>query len=138
MKNVYEECPVFENEHWLLRFVEKSDSEALLKVYGDKNALPFFNSDNCDGDNFYYHTKELMDKAMDFWFYSYREKWFVRWAIIDKASGKAIGTIPKMILMSLEFCVLMLEALMKRLRFLGKSWGLLFHIFLKCLTASRL
>ena len=92
MKNVYEECPVFENEHWLLRFVEKSDSEALLKVYGDKNALPFFNSDNCDGDNFYYHTKELMDKAMDFWLYSYREKWFVRWAIIDKASGKAIQT----------------------------------------------
>lgn len=25
MKNVYEECPVFENEHWLLRLVEKSD-----------------------------------------------------------------------------------------------------------------
>ena len=93
MKNIYDGCPKFENVRWLLRFVEKSDSEDLLKVYGDKNALPFFNSDNCDGDNFYYHTKELMDKAMDFWLYSYREKWFVRWAIIDKATGKAIGTI---------------------------------------------
>ncbi len=93
MKNIYEECPEFENERWLLRFVEKSDSEDLLKVYGDKNALPFFNSDNCDGDNFYYHTKEQMDKAIDFWLYSYREKWFVRWAIIDKTTGKAIGTI---------------------------------------------
>ncbi len=51
MKNVYEECPRFENERWLLRFVKASDSEDLLKVYGDKNALPFFNSDNCDGDN---------------------------------------------------------------------------------------
>ena len=30
MKNVYEECPNFENEHWLLRFVEKSDWEDLL------------------------------------------------------------------------------------------------------------
>ncbi|MBO7485683.1 MAG: GNAT family N-acetyltransferase [Spirochaetaceae bacterium] len=93
MKNIYDGCPKFENVRWLLRFVEKSDSEDLLKVYGDKNALPFFNSDNCDGDNFYYHTKELMDKAIDFWLYSYREKWFVRWAIIDKATGKAIGTI---------------------------------------------
>jgi RimJ/RimL family protein N-acetyltransferase len=93
MKSVYEECPKFENERWLLRLVEKTDAEDLLKVYSDKNALPFFNSDNCDGDNFYYHNKELMDKAMDFWLYSYREKWFVRWAIIDKASGKAIGTI---------------------------------------------
>ena len=93
MKNIYDGCPKFENVRWLLRFVEKSDSEDLLKVYGDKNALPFFNSDNCDGDNFYYHTKELMDKVIDFWLYSYREKWFVRWAIIDKATGKAIGTI---------------------------------------------
>ena len=93
MKNVYEECPKFENERWLLRLVEKSDVDDLIKVYSDKNALPFFNSDNCDGDNFYYDTKERMDKAMDFWLYSYREKWFVRWAIIEKATGKAIGTI---------------------------------------------
>ena len=93
MKNVYETCPVFENDQWVLRFVEKSDCQDLLAVYGDKNALPFFNSDNCDGDNFYYNTKELMNKAIDFWLYSYREKWFVRWAIIDKASGKVIGTI---------------------------------------------
>ena len=63
MKNVYEECPKFENERWLLRLVEKSNVDDLLKVYGDKNALPFFNSDNCDGDNFYYHTKELMDNV---------------------------------------------------------------------------
>ena len=26
MKNIYEECPEFENERWLLRFVEKSDA----------------------------------------------------------------------------------------------------------------
>ncbi len=93
MKNVYEECPTFESEKWLLRFVEKSDADDLLQVYSDKNALPFFNSDNCDGDNFYYHTKELMNKAIDFWLYSYNEKWFVRWAIIEKSTGKAIGTI---------------------------------------------
>ena len=42
MKNVYEECPTFENEKYLLRFVEKSDADDLLQVYSDKNALPFF------------------------------------------------------------------------------------------------
>lgn len=93
MTNIYDKVPEFENDKWLLRFVEKDDADDLLQVYGDKNALPFFNSDNCDGDNFYYYTKELMDKAIDFWLYSYKEKWFVRWAIIDKTSGKAIGTI---------------------------------------------
>ena len=93
MSKVYESVPVFENERWLLRFVEKTDCQALLAVYSDKNALPFFNSDNCDGDNFYYYTKELMDKAIDFWLYSYKEKYFVRWAVVDKARGKAAGSI---------------------------------------------
>ena len=93
MSNVYEKCPVFENEKWLLRFVVKEDSDDLIEVYGDKAALPFFNSDNCHGDNFYYPTRERMAQAVDFWLYSYREKWFVRWTIIDKMCGKAIGTI---------------------------------------------
>lgn len=93
MKNVYDVCPVFEDESFKLRFVEKADADALCAVYGDRNALPFFNSDNCHGDNFYYNTKEKMDKAIDFWLYSYGQKFFVRWAVVDKVKAKAIGTI---------------------------------------------
>ncbi|RKM61782.1 N-acetyltransferase [Butyrivibrio sp. XB500-5] len=93
MNNVYETCPVLENDKFILRFVKTEDSDDLLEVYGDKNALPFFNSDNCHGDNFFYNTKELMDKAVDFWLYSYEQKYFVRWTIVDKASNKAVGTI---------------------------------------------
>ena len=93
MSNVYDNCPVLENDRFLLRFIEETDMEDLLKVYSDKNALPFFNSDNCDGDNFYYPTIERMKSAYDFWVYSYREKWFVRWSIIDKATNNVIGTI---------------------------------------------
>ena len=93
MENVYESCPKFENDRWLLRFVEKGDANDLLAVYSDKNALPFFNSDNCEGDNFYYPTKERMEQAIDFWLYSYRDQWFVRWTIIDKSVSKAVGTI---------------------------------------------
>lgn len=93
MSNVYENCPKFENDNYLLRYVDKSDANDLLEVYSDKNALPFFNSDNCDGDNFYYPTKERMEQAIDFWMKSYETKWFVRWTIIDKSTSKAIGTI---------------------------------------------
>ena len=78
MKPIYEEVPVFENNDYLLRFVKTEDAKDLLKVYSDKNALPFFNSDNCHGDNFYYNTREKMDKAIDFWLYSYKERFFVR------------------------------------------------------------
>ncbi|MCM1534204.1 MAG: hypothetical protein NC099_06095, partial [Corallococcus sp.] len=55
--------------------------------------LPFFNSDNCDGDNFYYATKERMQQALAFWELSYKNGWFVRLAIVDKTVSAVIGTI---------------------------------------------
>ena len=62
--NIYEDCPVLENEKLLIRLFRNEDCNDLLKVYSDKNALPFFNSDNCHGDNFYYDTKEKMSAAI--------------------------------------------------------------------------
>lgn len=55
---------MLENERFKLRVVENEDCDDLLQVYSDKNALPFFISDNCDGDNFYYATKERMMEAL--------------------------------------------------------------------------
>ena len=55
--NIYETCPTLESEKYILRSVKDTDCDDLLTVYSDKRALPFFNSDNCDGDNFYYDTK---------------------------------------------------------------------------------
>ena len=47
------------------RYTNEWVKKDILKIYSDKNALPFFNSDNCHGDNFYYPTKEKMDSAID-------------------------------------------------------------------------
>ena len=91
--NVYETCPILENERFLLRLTTNEDCDDLLKVYSDKNALPFFNSDNCDGDNFYYPTKERMAEALSFWKLSYENGWFARLSIIDKSVSNVIGTI---------------------------------------------
>ncbi|WP_160688170.1 GNAT family N-acetyltransferase [Clostridium sp. C2-6-12] len=93
MNSVYVNCPEFENERFKLRFISIEDCDDLLKVYSDKKAVPLFNSDNCNGDDFYYTTSERMKQAMDFWKLSYDEKWFVRWAIVDKNYNIAIGTI---------------------------------------------
>ena len=93
MSYVYEKCPVFENENYLLKLVEETDVSDLLEVYSDKNALPFFNSDNCNGDNFYYPTEEKMLEAVKFWLFSYRERYFVRFTVIDKSLNKAVGTV---------------------------------------------
>ena len=58
MENVYEKCPSFEGDKYLLRLVTIDDAKDLLEVYSDKNAVPFFNSDNCNGDDFHYDTLE--------------------------------------------------------------------------------
>lgn len=91
--NIYEKCPELESEHYLLRLTGMEDLEGLLSVYSDRNALPFFNSDNCHGDIFYYTTRERMKEAMDFWEYSYKNRWFVRMTILEKNSGHIIGTV---------------------------------------------
>ena len=91
--NIYETCPVLESDNFLVRLVRNEDCDDLLKVYSDKTALPFFNSDNCDGDNFYYRTKERMKEAVDFWNASYENGWFARLSIVDKAASDIMGTI---------------------------------------------
>ena len=93
MSNVYETCPTLENENYKLRLVEEGDAEDLQKVYGDKFALPFFNSDNCHGDNFYNPTVEGMREAIRYWRIAYENREFVRFSIIGKDSDTAIGTI---------------------------------------------
>jgi len=90
--NIYETCPVLENERFVIRLFQNEDCDDLLKVYSDKNALPFFNSDNCDGDNFYYATKERMEEAIGFWNMAYENGWFVRLSIVDKTVPVVVGT----------------------------------------------
>lgn len=92
--DVYEQIPVLENEEFLLRAIHAdTDMEDLFKVYSDKKAVSFFNADNCHGDRFYYDTMEKMKKAVEFWDFSYENKYFVRWAIVHKVSGQVVGTI---------------------------------------------
>lgn len=92
--DIYEKCPVLENDNYVIRLIEENDVDDLMNVYGDKSALPFFNSDNCNGSNFYCTTREDVENTIKYWLIEYHEnKGFVRFSIIDKKKGKAIGTI---------------------------------------------
>ena len=91
--DIYKNCQVMESERYTLRLTQKDDTADLLKVYSDKKAVPFFNGDNCHGDDFYYQTMERMQEAVNFWIYSYENRWFVRWSIVDKQTKEAVGTI---------------------------------------------
>ena len=91
--SIYEQCPILENDDFILRLFEFDDLYDLLKVYSDKLALPFFNSDNCDGDTFYYPTKDSMQQALEFWKMSYEKHYFVRLSIVDKKANSVVGTV---------------------------------------------
>lgn len=80
MRNVL----VFESENYLLRLIEPADVKDLLLVYSDEKAVPLFNGDNCNGDDFHYTTPERMQSAVDFWLQAYTEGWFIRWVIVAK------------------------------------------------------
>lgn len=93
MKEVYRNCPEYENESYLLRMVRREDARDLLNVYSDRKAVPFFNSDNCGGDDFYYTTESRMEQAIEYWLFEYGRQGFVRWTVVSKATQEAIGTI---------------------------------------------
>ena len=39
--SIYEQCPILENDDFILRLFDFEDLYDLLKVYSDKHALPF-------------------------------------------------------------------------------------------------
>ncbi|WP_151734950.1 GNAT family N-acetyltransferase ['Paenibacillus yunnanensis' Narsing Rao et al. 2020] len=93
MIDVYTECPSYAKALVSLRQTREADAEELLRCYSDCQAVPFFNSDNCHGDDFHYETVERMKQAIDFWDYSYTHRYFVRWTVIHNETGEMIGTI---------------------------------------------
>lgn len=82
MTNPYEKCPVFESENYLLRLIEPADVKDLLLVYSDEKAVPLFNGDNCNGDDFHYTTPERIAAVEKFGFQLSEE------AIIGKDDGR--------------------------------------------------
>lgn len=93
MKDIYEVCPVYKKKLITLRQTNLEDAEELFKCYSDDRAVPFFNSDNCNGDDFHYITIERMKEAIDFWDFSYKERYFVRWTVVLNETNEKIGTI---------------------------------------------
>lgn len=91
--NVYETIPLLEGKNYLLRGILPADLEELFTVYSDEKAVPLFNGDNCHGDDFHYTTLSRMQEAMDFWQFSYDNRYFVRWAVVEKASGRTVGAV---------------------------------------------
>jgi len=92
MLDVYLQCPTIKSANHTLRLAKVEDAPGLLKVYSDERNLPYFNSDNCHGDNFHYTTLEKMRQVIQWWNEVYDQQGFVRWTILNEAD-EPVGTV---------------------------------------------
>lgn len=90
--DVYTACPMVQTEHFTLRLVREEDAPALFACYHDKAAVARMNGDNCDF-GFYADTREQMAETVAYWLKHYGWCSFVRFAIVDRASDTAVGTV---------------------------------------------
>ncbi len=92
--SIYDSCPELCDDAYRIRLIEPRDAKDLLAVYGDKLALPFFNSDNCHGANFYCRTLHDVQESITYWLIEYHEnRGFVRFAVESLETGGVIGTL---------------------------------------------
>jgi len=92
--NPYVNCPEFDTDNFHLRQVRMEDAEELLCFYGDLSEWMFFGNAMSNGIFSSRHaTVEEMKKCVAFWHDEYRNKYYIRFSVIDKATEKAIGTI---------------------------------------------
>lgn len=90
----YTNCPEFDTEHFHLRQVRVEDAEELLCFYGDLSEWMFNGNDWSNGIfSSNYATAEEMRKCIRSWLNEYKNKFYIRMSVIDKATGKAVGTI---------------------------------------------
>lgn len=90
--NPYLECPTITTKSFTIRLIRKSDSESLFECYNDKTAVQLMNDDNCDF-GFYVESQEKMLQTIGYWLDFYKKQCFIRFSIVDNATGVAVGTI---------------------------------------------
>jgi len=74
----YANCPEFETESFHLRLVREEDAEDLLasSIFAGR-----------------YATLEEMKRCIHSWLDEYKNRYYIRFAVLDKKTKKAIGTI---------------------------------------------
>ncbi|MNE30751.1 hypothetical protein D3C80_1242830 [compost metagenome] len=90
--NPFEKCPVYETESLLFTLVKEEDAIDLFECYSDPITKGHMNNDNCGGIWDFYGIEPVF-RAIRGWIEVFKEKFFIRWSVTDKATHKIIGTI---------------------------------------------
>ncbi len=88
--DVYTNCPHFIAQAYTLRPVCMEDAPGLLKVYQDKTAHDYFNTDNLPTDLRYAKLSE-MENCIRMWMRAREKREYIRWTIFR--DGRPAGTL---------------------------------------------
>ena len=93
--NPYIRCPVYETEHFKLRLVKLKDAADLVECYKTPTLAVQGSAANCfvGPGGYGSQTKREMQKFIRSWLGAYRRHQFVRWSVIDRQRGMAIGSV---------------------------------------------
>ncbi len=90
--DIYTNCPTTHTEHFTLRLLRAEDAADLFLCYHDREAVARMNDDNCDA-GFYADTPDAMAGTVNYWLKHYGWRDFVRFSIVERATGAVIGTV---------------------------------------------
>jgi len=93
--NPYDKCPTYETEHLHLRQVRLKDAADLLECYKNPTLGVQGSAANCyvGPGGYGSQTKREMRAFIRMWLKAYRNREFVRWSVLDRQSGRAVGTV---------------------------------------------
>ena len=93
--NPYEhkQCPTFDTEHFHLRQVKLKDAADLVECYKHPTLAVQGSAAGCyvGPGGYGSQTKREMRKFIRFWLKEYSQ--YIHWSVVDKQSGRAVGTI---------------------------------------------
>ena len=94
--NPYDQCPTYETERFHLRQVQLKDAADLVECYKNPTLAVQGSAHGCivGPGGYGSKTKREMRKFIRFWLEAYHKyRGYVRWSVIDRQSGRAVGTI---------------------------------------------
>lgn len=90
--NPFDNRPTYETKRFTLRLVTHTDAADLLECYRNPTPSTVYNSDNCSY-GYGMQNEDEIHSAIERWLEEYRERCFIRYAVIDRETSKAVGTV---------------------------------------------
>lgn len=83
---LFKTFPVIKTDRLLLRELRETDAPHLFTYYKEKEVHQYL-------DWFGPESEEKARVVIKNWLRGYQESWIIRWAIVDKATDRLVGTI---------------------------------------------